>query len=556
MTTLYKYQFYCETEETQVSSWAEEAPTTCPNGSGHSIDQDSIEIVDQLNTDALPIKAKNFISNEYQDLELDAMRNLKINVEGPLTGFGNIAVETPYPTIQIDGLYGILNTDVIPTEKNGASVLEDPPHFEVSCGVSGGYGDIQSLRRHKYRPGQGTVGMFTARFDAGVTGAELLAGLTTEFSGIYFGYDTDADFGILHENDGMFHVDRLTMTAGVTSGNSTMNLTLHGDEYTIPLTAMKSAEYNCWEIQEYFKDITNWLVHQNEKTVTFTSDYSTHRDGDLISSHGTLTEILPGRKKTKNWVKQANWNYDTMDGTGPSGMTLDPSKGNVYKINVQWLGYGNTALYIENQDTGKFTLVHVLKWANQNIDTVYENPSFKPKISANSKTNTVSGKVITPCMTLFNEGPTVYRRNTRSFSVTKIGIAQDITALMTLRNRHYFKGNINTSEIIPKFISLSNISAQHTNTTIYLVVSHDFTDYQNFKYVNEKNSIAEFSIDSNEVSHTDIKDTISTYNLGNENSYTINLESISIEPMNTLTIFARTNKKTSEISASITWVED
>ena len=553
MTTLYKYQVYCETEETYVTEWAEEAPTQCPNDTNHAIDQDATEIVDQINTDSLPIKAKNFISNEYQDLELDALRNLKINVEGPLTGFGNIAVEIPTPTIQFDGLYGALDTDVQVTEYDGSYLETNPPHFIVHTGVSGGYADIQSVRRHKYRPGQGTVGMFTARFSPGVSGCSCLAGLTTEFSGFYVGYDGEK-FGILHENDGMFDVNKLCLTTGVTSGNSTLELELHGDSYSIPLTAMKSAEYNCWEVQEFFRNERRWNAFQNEKCVFIASDYSTARIGNTSTSHGIIEHILDGNKKVKNWIYQEDWNLDKMDGTGPSGVTLNPFNGNVYKINVQWLGYGNTTLSMVNPNTGKFTPVHVLRWANANQDVVYENPSFKPKISANSKTNTSDCWVMTPCMTIFNEGPQTLRRNTRSFSVTKSGVDHEIVSLLTLRNRLYYGGNINTAEIIPKFISLSNISAQHTNTTRDIVIDYSFTEFQNFKHINEKNSIVEYSLES--IVAPQLIDTIATYNLGNENSYTINLESIEIEPMQTITIFAKTNKKTSEISASITWVED
>jgi len=39
-------------------------------------------------------------------------------------------------------------------------------------------------------------------------------------------------------------------------------------------------------------------------------------------------------------IAQADWNLDPLDGTGPSGYTLDPSKGNIYQINYTWYGYG------------------------------------------------------------------------------------------------------------------------------------------------------------------------------------------------------------------------
>lgn len=49
MTTVKKYELYCETEATTVSTdYLLSAPTECPNNSGHTIDPDSIAIVDTV----------------------------------------------------------------------------------------------------------------------------------------------------------------------------------------------------------------------------------------------------------------------------------------------------------------------------------------------------------------------------------------------------------------------------------------------------------------------------------------------------------------------------
>jgi hypothetical protein len=39
-------------------------------------------------------------------------------------------------------------------------------------------------------------------------------------------------------------------------------------------------------------------------------------------------------------VAQASWNIDPMDGTGPSGVTLDPTKTQIMMIDYEWLGVG------------------------------------------------------------------------------------------------------------------------------------------------------------------------------------------------------------------------
>lgn len=50
---------------------------------------------------------------------------------------------------------------------------------------------------------------------------------------------------------------------------------------------------------------------------------------------------------TDNAVAQASWNIDPMDGSGPSGATIDWSKGQIFVIDLKWLGYGRVRCGLE-----------------------------------------------------------------------------------------------------------------------------------------------------------------------------------------------------------------
>src|SRR5438034_79066 len=50
MTTINNYQLYCVTEAALVNSWGEIPPTTCPNNTLHTIDPDSITIIQRVST--------------------------------------------------------------------------------------------------------------------------------------------------------------------------------------------------------------------------------------------------------------------------------------------------------------------------------------------------------------------------------------------------------------------------------------------------------------------------------------------------------------------------
>jgi hypothetical protein len=78
----------------------------------------------------------------------------------------------------------------------------------------------------------------------------------------------------------------------------------------------------------------------------------------------------------------ANYNYNS------SGFHLDPTKGNVYKIDIQYLGFGAIRFYIENPLTGYFFMVHSIQYTNENTITNFGTPSFRIGYRLENTTNT------------------------------------------------------------------------------------------------------------------------------------------------------------------------
>ncbi len=56
MTTLYKYRIYCITDSKYEYIWAETEPTTCPTNTAHTIDSNSITIVETREPEEIKIK--------------------------------------------------------------------------------------------------------------------------------------------------------------------------------------------------------------------------------------------------------------------------------------------------------------------------------------------------------------------------------------------------------------------------------------------------------------------------------------------------------------------
>lgn len=71
---------------------------------------------------------------------------------------------------------------------------------------------------------------------------------------------------------------------------------------------------------------------------------------------------------TDTFVPQANWNLDKVDGTGPSGKTVDFTKAQIYVIDYEWLGVGRVRFGIVTN--GGITYVHQFTHFNV-LTTVY-----------------------------------------------------------------------------------------------------------------------------------------------------------------------------------------
>lgn len=65
-------------------------------------------------------------------------------------------------------------------------------------------------------------------------------------------------------------------------------------------------------------------------------------NGYILEAHNGIVRvgIRSSIAGSTNYVNQADWNVDKMDGLGPSGLTLDISKQQILVIQYQWLGSG------------------------------------------------------------------------------------------------------------------------------------------------------------------------------------------------------------------------
>jgi len=67
-----KYRIYCTTEAGYVCMWGTEEPTTCPNDTGHTIDTNSITIVQTISTDVVLVDehTEGYFETEHIEMSI------------------------------------------------------------------------------------------------------------------------------------------------------------------------------------------------------------------------------------------------------------------------------------------------------------------------------------------------------------------------------------------------------------------------------------------------------------------------------------------------------
>ncbi|WP_125154785.1 hypothetical protein [Clostridium rectalis] len=276
-------------------------------------------------------------------------------------------------------------------------------------------------------------------------------------------------------------------------------------------------------------------------------------DGLYFGYNGTTFSILRIQNGTLNWISKDDWNVDKMDGSGPSQMTLDPTKGNVYSIQYQWLGFGVINFYITSTLTGQPMLVHRIQYPNTaTVPSVY-NPSFPLTAKVLNSGNTSNIVLKTPSAMAFCEGDgysqAIITRNSISNSISSL-VPSNLNAL-TLLNTSTFVGKVNRTRIRLDFVSTSiqGLAA----VTFKLIRNATFGTGLSYNSINSNTSVIQYSTtQTTATGGIQIFSFESPVNLGSQ--LFLNSLNIFLAPGETLTLQA-TSTGTNQIDCSFSWEE-
>jgi hypothetical protein len=102
-------------------------------------------------------------------------------------------------------------------------------------------------------------------------------------------------------------------------------------------------------------------------------------------------------------VAQSSWNGDKLDGTGPSGLTLDTSKAQIFWMDIEWLGVGSVRTgFIIN---GQIIVCHIFNHANLISSTYITTASLPLRYEIKNTAATSGSSTLKQiCSTVISEG--------------------------------------------------------------------------------------------------------------------------------------------------------
>ena len=489
--------------------------------------------------------------------------------------FGEAIAVPVTPVLQLDGLYD-LDPQQFETFQVGGTAGTSDTLMRVTTGTGQfGYGVLRSRRAVRYRPGQGAVARFTAKFTesapgVGVDGYTQRAGFFTQEQAVQIGFN-GTEFGVLRENGGKAHIEILTITAPAgassdiiitypTQGASTSTETIavsNGD--TVQEVAQKIALVfagNPFYIIETYDDKVCFLARSvGAKGSAFNYDAGT------TQTTATSVNIQVGVAHTSLWTPQADFNFDTLDGNGPSKVTIDPTKLNVFQINFRWLGAGEIRYAIENPINGDMIYFHHEHYSNRNEDVHIDNPSLKIGYVAASLGGTGTDVVVEGASMMGAIEGVITNTKFPTATFADTGAGQNLSAnvwhhALTIKNNVVFKDKINTREVLIKNLNSAFTTGGSAPVAVGLILNpssvattRDYTSINTWSSVSRSNTTSTVDLTADRLLYLLDVGTAGA-------SVDLNELRIAIPPNNELSMVIRSTAIISRSAVSMSWVED
>ncbi len=435
-------------------------------------------IVDGMTTNLTrSIMAGKNPAGNYQNVQINAENALEVDVKGSTTAFGEIGTSEATAISQIQFTYGFNPALMTNYLHNGGTMTQDNNMLVLSTGTNQqSLAKVESNLPIRYGSGQGAFCRFSAKFTSGVTGSSQYAGVGDQSNGFFFGYK-DNIFGITRRTGGSPEVRTLTLTEKAEQDQD-INIVLDGVIKTISVRGTDDITDTANEIAnaDYSQTGSGWTAKTSGSSITFIAWDASQRNGTYALTatenpvnkrpEGSFTQTIAGKAPQEYFTPQNEWNIDPYNGTGVGGITLDPTKGNIYQIRWQWLGFGAISFFVENPATGSLERVHTERYPNNNEKPSVEDPNLRLHLSTKNSTNTSNIRLSSASIAGFIDGkdtPFGVRAGVQGIK----SVRQKEIPLITLRNSLIYNGKINNTRGRINFLFLGSNHSQPIQINLY-----------------------------------------------------------------------------------------
>lgn len=454
------------------------------------------------------------------------------------TAYTDLSTSERTPVVQASAQYGLL-ANVFPTVGPSGTATEVDSEFFTTSGTDpNGFGAISTSDRLTFRPGEGGIAIFPARFGAGLVDSEQLAGIVNPTDGFGFGYN-GAVFSVLWRSNGTLEIQTLTITTPAAGAeNATINI--DGTPFTVPLTA-GTVQHNANEIAiSLTAQVPLWDFTANDDQVVAVAVLAAEIAGAFTFSSATavaaFVQSAAGVTPTDVWFAEADWNV--------SQPLFNKALLNNYKIQF---GNGSVRFFVANDDIHQLELVHIIDFNNFSPVPFVNNPTFGFTWYALNRGGTVNVSTAGAFCGLFTEGKDLILTGASSNQNTLLAVTTTPTPLITIRNRLVINDAVNLASLVVTGISVTSDS---TKPIIVTLIRNSVLTDPVFEYQNESTSVAEVDKSATAGSGQGIS-------LTGLNTVNFDILSINLRRGETLTVLGSiTSGAPSDFTATVAWNED
>jgi hypothetical protein len=381
------------------------------------------------------------------------------------TAFDEVLMAQLTPVVQLQFPYNINSVLVDSRANQSGAVTQASNMAHLSTGAAANSSAQLLSKDHiDYNPGQGTVERFTASGITCVANSTQVIGVGDSGDGYFFGCD-GADFGVLRRKGGSPEIRTLTVSTA-SSDAENITITLDGDaqsSVTVTASGVITTTANEIAAADYTDTGRGWTAEAVGDTVIFYSWDSSVRTGSYTlssatSAVGAIAQTVAGIAPTDTWNAQANWSEDQGDNSVLLPV-MDWTKGNVFQIRYQWLGFGMISYSVENPDTGRFVKVHEIEYANANTSPSVNDPSLPLCAIVANASNATDLTMDIGSMAGFIEGKDAELGSKRAVKNNKTNAGATEIPILTIRNKTVYQGRLNRTKVKVK---LASMSVEHT----------------------------------------------------------------------------------------------